>query len=85
VVDLSVAPSVAAEEWQEKKDTSPAHGYSSSIGNCSSEVGAIKQEWENLLEQRRGHASENDISPWLMKVLALSERYVSQFPDSRRD
>mmetsp|Transcript_22585 Transcript_22585/g.39656 ORF Transcript_22585/g.39656 Transcript_22585/m.39656 type:complete len:412 (+) Transcript_22585:284-1519(+) len=58
--------------------SSPKEGPSLSNTASSMEIKSIKVKWETLLEERKDLASENDVSPWLMKVLALSEQYAKQ-------
>lgn len=54
---------------------------SSDGGGCGKQVSAdlqqLKMTWEGLLEQRVDHKSQDDVSPWLMTVLQLSDRYAS--------
>jgi hypothetical protein len=42
-------------------------------------VESIRKEWESLLEKRRDYKMDQEVSPWLMEVLTLSERYASQY------
>jgi HSF-type DNA-binding len=59
---------------------------SSNHGNeTAAQLEQVKKSWENMLNQRAGHKSQDDVSPWLMKILELSDRYVSLSKDANEE
>lgn len=75
----TVSAAVVSNDCASSSSTESSDGSGKQV---RSDLKQMKQAWEGLLQQRVDHKSEDDVSPWLMTVLQLSDRYASLLKES---
>ncbi|KAL3911201.1 MAG: hypothetical protein SGILL_007374 [Bacillariaceae sp.] len=78
--DNDTRVAVATESFSNQEDITVSES-SQNAGDKAEEpvLAVLRKSWEDLLEQRVEHTTGSEVSPWLMRVLALSDQYASQY------